>query len=133
MNSLKEPSELEGLFVDRSEQAIDTVLRSVLEQFVGFTRDGRIVTKPAFLKLAGPSRIMVVLLARQAMLRLGIPGATQEATPDNLAPECLIPLKACREYLSRLKARRLLDKSTAGYFVPTWAVSAASAAILKKS
>src|ERR1700722_12922195 len=95
------PTELESLFVDESgEEAIDTVLRTVLEQFVGFTRDGKIVTKQRFLKLSDPTKILVALLARRAMVRLNIPGAKQEAGADQLGAECLVPLKSCRAHLS---------------------------------
>jgi hypothetical protein len=126
-------TELESLFVDESgEEAIDTVLRTVLEQFVGFTRDGKIVTRQSFLKLSDPTRILVALLARRAMVRLNIPGAKQEAGADQLAAECLVPLKSCREHLSRYKSRRLLEKNLTGYFVPAWAVPDAAAAVLKK-
>ena len=125
-------SELEALFVDEGVQAIDSVLRTVLEQFVGFTRDGRIITKPPYLKLSDPTRVLVSLLGRQAMARLKISGVRQEANPEELASECLVPVKSCREYLSRLKARRLLDKNEAGYFVPTWAVSNVATVVLKK-
>jgi hypothetical protein len=126
-------TELESLFVDESgEEAIDTVLRTVLEQFVGFTRDGKLVTKQRFLKLSDPNRILVALLARRAMVRLNVPGAKQEAVADQLGAECLVPLKSCREYLSRYKARRLLEKNAAGYFVPAWAVPDVAAAVLKK-
>lgn len=124
--------ELEGLLVDEGEQAIDAVLRGVLEPYIGFMRDGRMITKPQFLKLSDPTRILVALLGRQAMVRLGLPGAKAEASADRLQGECMVPLKSCREYLSRFKSRRLLAKNEVGYFVPTWAVSDVAATVQKK-
>jgi len=117
--------ELQALFVDEGEQAVDGLLRTTLESLLGLTRDGRIIAKSPFLKLALPSRILAVLLARRAMVRLSVPNATAEASPEQLEDECVAPLKACRECLSRLKAKKILDKNEAGYFVPLWAVSRA--------
>jgi len=124
---------LEGLFVDDSEQAIDSLLRSSLEPIIGFTREGRLVTKAPFLKMPDTSKIIAVLLARQAMTRLHLPAARPEAGPEQLATECAVPVKSCREYLSRLKAKRLLEKNEGGYFVPTWAVPEATEAIRGKA
>jgi hypothetical protein len=124
MSSGKEVSkELEGLFVDESEQAIDGLLRATLEPLLGITREGRIVTKALFLEQSVPARILAVLLARLAMVRLNVPNASAEATPEQLESECLAALKACRECLSRLKGKGLLAKGATGYFIPIWAVS----------
>lgn len=121
--------ELEALLVDDSEQAIDGLLRNVLQPYVGFTREGRMVTKPQFLKLSDATRLLAALLARQAMIRLKLPGAKAEASAEELQNECMVPLKSARESLSRFKSRRLLDKNDAGYFVPTWAISDVAAAV----
>jgi hypothetical protein len=125
-------SELEGLLVDDTEQAIDGVLKRVLQPYLGFTREGKMITKPQFLKLADSLRILVALLGRQAMVRLGLPGATMEITAEGLYGECQVPRKSCAEYLSRYKSQRLLEKNDRGYFVPTWAVSNVAAAVEKK-
>ena len=126
MTAIKEASkQLEGLFVDESEQAVDGLLRATLEPLLGLTREGRIVTKEPFLEQSVPARILTVLLARLAMARLNVPNARAEATPEQLEPECLAPVKACRECLSRLKGKGLLAKDDAGYSIPLWAVSKA--------
>jgi hypothetical protein len=116
-------SELEALFVDSSEQAVDSLLRGALETLVGVTRDGKIVRKAPFLKLADTAKILTYLLARQALVRLQVPSAKLSATADQLSTECGVPLKSTREHLSLLKAKRLLDKDQEGYLVPTWAIS----------
>jgi hypothetical protein len=126
-------SELEALFVDSSEQAIDGLLRNALEPYIGFTRDSKIVTKAPFLKLADNLKLLAYLLARQAMVRLQLTGAVLAATAEHLATECHVPIKSAREHLSRLKGRRLLEKDDSGYFVPTWAISSASEALQKGS
>lgn len=123
------PKELEALIVDDGEEAIDGVLRRALEPYIRFTREGRMITKEPFLKLSDPSRLLVYLLGRRAMVRLGLPGGTAEANAELLHAECGVALKSCREYLSRLKGRRLLEKNEIGYFVPGWAVSNVVAAI----
>jgi hypothetical protein len=126
MTATKEVSkELESLFVDESEQAVDGLLRSTLEPLLGLTREGRIVTKAPFLGQSVPARILTVLLARLAMARLKVPNARTESTPEQLESECLAPVKACRECLSRLKSKGLLTKNEAGYSIPIWAVSKA--------
>jgi hypothetical protein len=129
MNSTGTSRELEGLFVDQSEQAIDGLLKSVLEPLLGLTRDGKIVTKPLFLKLSLPEKILAVMLARLALVRLSVPNAQSEATAEHLQNECLATAKACRECLSRLKSKNILEKNDTGYFLPVWAVTKAVAEI----
>jgi len=124
---------LQGLIVDEGEQAIDTRLNEVLRSFLAFTKDGRIVSKPEFLKLSHPNRILVALLGRHAMVRLCLPNAALEAAPEDLVRDCLVKLKSCREYLSRMKTQRLLEKNEKGYFVPTWALPNATDAVKKGS
>ena len=126
-------SELAALFVEDSEQAVDGLLRSTLEPLLGLTRDGKVITKPAFVKLSIPARILSILLARQAMVRLKVPGAKASATPEELETECLVPLKTCREVLSKLKARRILVKNDEGYVVPVWSVPQAVANVTGRS
>ena len=116
-------NELQALLVDEDEQAADKLLREVLQRFVGLTREGRVVTKPQYLKLSHQNRLLVSLMARQAMVRLGLPSASVEASAEVLEREAMVPLKSCREYLSKLKKARLLDKNERGYFVPLWSLS----------
>ena len=122
-NEQTAPSELEALFVEDNETALEGLMRSALEPVIGLTREGRLITKSPFLKLADTSKILTVLLAKQAMTRLNLPSAKPQATADQLEEICQVPLKSCRENLSRLKAKRLLEKDDAGYFVPGWAIS----------
>ena len=117
--------ELEALFVDDSEQAVDRLLKAALEPLLGFTRDGKIVTKASFLKLRLPAKVLSVMLARLAIVRLKVPGAKAEATSEQLESECMATVKAVRECLSRLKRKNLLAKNGAGYFIPAWAVTKA--------
>jgi hypothetical protein len=117
--------ELEALFVDESEQAVDSLLKTTLGPLLGFTRDGRTVTKAPFLELQLPARVLSVMLARLAMVRLNVPSAKAEATSEQLESECMATVKAVRECLSRLKRKNLLAKNDVGYFIPVWAVAKA--------
>ena len=121
--------ELEALIVDDSDEAIDIVLRRALEPYMRFSREGRMIRKEPFLMLSDPAKLLVHLLGRRAMTRLSLPNAAAEVTADVLHTECGVPLKSCREYLSRFKGRRLLEKDSHGYFVPTWAVADVAAAV----
>jgi len=123
--------ELESLYVDNDEAALDSMLRMALSPLLGFTRDGKIISKDPYLRLSLPARILSSLLARLAMVRLGVPGAKAESTAEDLAEDCLAEVKACRECLSRLKGRKLLDRNQGGYFLPIWAASKAVAEIRK--
>jgi hypothetical protein len=127
-------SELNSLFLDEgaSEQALDLLLSTTLAPLIGFTREGKLVTKPQFLSLSDTSRVLAALLAQQAMVRLGLAGASAESTADDLSGLCQVSLKSCRELLSRLKGRRLLEKSDRGYTVPTWAIADAARAVSGK-
>lgn len=129
----KTTSELEALLIDDAEEAIDSILRRVLEPYVAFARSGRMVTKPAFLELGGSVRLLVALLGRQAAVRLALPGAAVEANVEMLHAECQVPRKSCAQYLSRYKQKRLLEKNEAGYFVPTWAMASVAAAVQSKT
>jgi hypothetical protein len=126
-------NELEALFVDDDQPAIDGALRMALAPVVGFTRDGKLVPKPPFLKLPDTGKILAALLARQAMTRLKIAGATLEATAETLADECAVPVKSCREHLSRFKSRKILDKNDNGYFLPVWSITEAAELVRPKN
>jgi hypothetical protein len=131
MNEAKQAvtNELEGLLIEDGEQAIDSILRKALEPYVAFTRSGKMITKPAFLKLGDSVRVLVALLGRQAAVRLGLPGVVPEANAEALHPECQVPRKSCAEYLSRYKQKHLIEKNETGYFVPTWAIASVAAAV----
>ncbi|MGC1107717.1 MAG: hypothetical protein WA876_14380 [Candidatus Acidiferrales bacterium] len=115
-------NQLESLLVEDGEQAIDTLLEETLKPFVGFSRSGQMITKPEFLKLSQPDRLLVCLLGCHVMVRLKLPNASLELAPEALEKECSVPLKNAREHLSRCKARRLLEKNARGYYIPSWAV-----------
>ena len=132
MDDTKQSSELEGLLIEDGDQAIDSMLRRVLAPYVGFTRAGKMITKAPFLELGDSARLLVALLARQAAARLALPGAAPEADAEALHAECQVPLKSCREYLSRFKQRRLLEKNETGYFVPTWAMASVAEVVPSK-
>ncbi|MGB6484839.1 MAG: hypothetical protein WBE86_15240 [Candidatus Acidiferrales bacterium] len=113
-------SELEALLVDTEPEDTDRLLRSCLEGRVAFDRaSGRLIVRPGLFELSHPERILVLLLARQAMRKLGLE-VPVEVDARGLATEAQVDLKSCREQLSRLKAKRRIEKGDSGYFVPTW-------------
>ena len=74
-------------------------------------------------------RVLVVLLGRQAAVRLALPGAVPEADAEVLHPECQVRPKSCAEFLSRHKQKHLIEKNEAGYFVPMWAIASVAALV----
>lgn len=119
---LKRPSnELEALFADSEEADVDHRLRECLAGKVAIERaTGRLLVKPPLFELPQQDRILTLLLARHAIRRLGVPDAQLEAEPTTLAGEGQVSLKNCREYLSRFKAKRVIEKGKTGYYVPDW-------------
>lgn len=123
----KRRSELEALFVESAEGDVDRVLRGALEGRVSFERaTGRMLPRPGLFKLSQRKKIVVLLLARQALNRLEVAGARLEATAEELAGEGQMPAKSCGEQLSRLKASRLVQKGVHGYAIPSWNILAAA-------
>lgn len=117
----KNKSELEALLIDSEEADIDKRLREVLEGKVAFDRtSGRLVVRPGLFALGQRERVLVLLLGRHALVRLGLPDACLEVDPAVLAEQAQVPLKNCREYLSRLKSKRIVEKKARGYALPTW-------------
>jgi hypothetical protein len=114
-------SELESLLVENEEGDVDKVLRMTLEGRIAIERSsGLIVSRPGLFKLSQAQRLIVLLLARHASYRLGIPNISLEASAEDLASGAQVPVKNCRELLSRLKASGLISKGTAGYTIPKW-------------
>lgn len=113
--------ELEGLLVDADEGEVDRRLRAALHGKVVVDRGtGRIIARPALLSLPQGQRLLVLLLARHAVLRLGLGDGEVEVDPESLASESQVNLKTCRELLSKLKAKGLVTKGDRGYKVPEW-------------
>jgi hypothetical protein len=114
-------SELEGLLVENEEGNVDKLLFEALEGRIAMERSsGRIVPRPGLFKLSQPERLIVLLLARHAAMKLGLPEATLEVAAEQLATDSQIPVKSCREQLSRLKASGLVNKASSGYVLPSW-------------
>src|SRR2546428_800015 len=114
-------NELEALFADAEEADVDHRLRECLAGKVAIERaTGRLLVKPLLFELPQQDRLLTLLLARHAIRRVGVADAQVEADPTTLAGEGQISLKNCREYLSRFKAKRLIEKGKTGYYLPEW-------------
>jgi hypothetical protein len=121
MEGTKAKSELEKLLVDTTEGDVDRVLLEGLSGRVALDKaTGRILPRPGLYKLPQRARLIVLLLARHALKILGLPGASTEASPEELAGESQVNVKSCREYLSRLKAEGLVQRAEKGYELPVW-------------
>ena len=121
MKLQRSSSELESLFADSGEADVDHRLRECLAGKVAIERaTGRLLVKPPLFELPQQDRILALMLTRHAIRRLGVPDAQLEADPATLAGEGQVSLKNCREYLSRFKAKRVIEKGNAGYYVPDW-------------
>ena len=101
------------------EKVTDELLRDHLAPHVGLSgTEDKIVPKPEFLQLPQPKRILLYLLARHAMVRLEIPGASLGAKTEKIAQSCLLPPKSCTEILSKLKAAGMVGKANDGWSIP---------------
>jgi hypothetical protein len=120
-DGLKPNSELEALLVDSEEGDVDKALRQALEGRVALQRgQSRALSRPGLFELQLRDRLLLLLLARHAMKRLGLTEGLQASTAEMLASEGQIPVQRAREYLSRLKSRGVVGKTDEGYIIPSW-------------
>jgi hypothetical protein len=119
----KRRSELESLLVDAEEADTDRILREALGGRIAIDRNsGRVLPRQGLMGLSQSQRLVVLLLARHVLKRLGIGSGVLEADAGELANEGQIPLQTTRELLSRLKKQGIFAKGAAGYLVPDWNV-----------
>lgn len=126
-------SKLAGLVVDSDGPDAENFLFAVLDGRLAFERmSGRILPKPSLFELPGRKRLLVLLLARHAAMKLGLVSASVWASSTALASEAQMPLKTVGEYLSRLKAAGLIEKGAEGYSLPAWNLLRAGAELSKE-
>lgn len=114
----KKESILQELVLDQ-DKVTDELLKDQLAPHVGLSStEDKIVPKPSFMRLPQPKKILLYLLARHAMVRLGIPGASYAAQTEKVAEGCLVHPKSCREGLSRLKAAGMVTRAEDGWSIP---------------
>jgi hypothetical protein len=119
----KHKSELEGLLVDAQEGDLDRALLAALEGRVALERSGkRLLPRPLLFDLSIRHRLLGLFLAREAMARLDLGEHEAEVEAAVLATESQVPIKTCREYLSRMVSQKLLEKGRQGYRLPRWNV-----------
>lgn len=115
------PSRLRSLIVDSTGTDTDELLFRVLENRIAFEKStGRLLPRHGLFELDWKQRLLLLLLARRARLRLEFPAASEQATAAELAAEAQVPIKTCREYLSRLKSTGLIERKGEGYALPDW-------------
>jgi len=119
----KKRSELETLLVDADEGDTDRILREALATRIAIDRtSGKVLPRQGLMTLSQSQRLIILLLARHALKRLGIGSGLIEARAEELANEGQIPLQTTRELLSRLKKQGIFSKTDDGYAVPDWNV-----------
>lgn len=111
-------SALEELFVDEHQMA-DELIKKLLLPYMGLSRsEAKVIPRAEFGKLSQANRILLYLLARHAMTKLNVPGASVESDGGAIADSALVQRKTCGEILSRLKASGLISRNEKGYFIP---------------
>ena len=114
----KKESILRELILDQ-DTVTDELLKDQLAPHVGLSStEDKIVPRPSFMRLPQPKKILLYLLARHAMVRLAIPGASIAAETEKVAESCLVRPKSCREGLSRLKAVGMVTRGENGWSIP---------------
>lgn len=109
---------LEDLLVDE-DKLTDELVKNSLAPHLGLSKSSdQIVPKPGFSELPQPTRILLYLVSRYAATKLKLPGASLSASVDKISENCMIPIKSCREILSRLKGTGLISKDQGGYLIP---------------
>ena len=108
-----------GELILDQDKVTDELLKEHVAPYVGLSAtEDKIAAKPEFLELPQPKRILLYLLARHAMVRLEIAGASGGAKTEKIAESCLIPQKSCTETLSRLKTVGMVTMDNGEWTIP---------------
>jgi len=127
----KKESILQELVLDQ-DKVIDELLKDQLAPHLGLSStEDKIVPKASFMRLPQPKKILLYLLARHAMVRLGIPGASIAAETEKVAESCLVRPKSCSEGLSRLKAVGMVTRGENGWSIPVHSLLRVATALHK--
>jgi hypothetical protein len=128
------PSILKSLIVDSTGSDTEEVLFKALQNRISFEKTtGRLLPRQGLFELDGRRRLIALFLARQARGRLELPRGAEQANATELASESQMPVKTCREYLSRLKSIGIIERRGNGYYLPEWNILRAAEEILKKN
>src|ERR1041385_7404748 len=115
---MAEDTGLGELFVDENAMT-DELIKRLLLPFLGLSRsEPKIIPRAEFGKLPQTNRILLYLLARHAMSKLNVPGATLDADSVTISESSLVPKKTCGELLSRMKSTGLIARTDSGYYIP---------------
>jgi hypothetical protein len=115
---MSKATQLEALFANEQE-IVDGLLLERIEPLLSLSRGSdRVMAKPELLGLPNQKKILAYLLARHAMVRLGVPGVGLEADAQKISENLMIPIQRTREELSRMKTSGILEKGEHGYSVP---------------
>ncbi len=114
---------LEDLLVEEDDQNVDMLLGDVLKGRIAIEKaTGRVVPRPGLYRLSEQRRLLLLLLAPHAARKLGHAEAQLELSAEQLASQGQVPIKNCREQLSRLKGQAVISRGSNGYLLPAWNV-----------
>ncbi len=115
--------ELEGLLVEEEDRNVDKLMADVLTGRIAVEKaTGRVVPRAGLYRLSEQRRLLLLLLAPHAARKLGHADAQLELSPEQLASQGQVPIKNCREQLSRLKGQGVISRGSNGYLLPPWNV-----------
>lgn len=115
---------LKELLVDEGEVNRE-VLATTLKRFVRIGKQGAIILTVEGAGLNSERRIIAILLARKAMVELGLISDSEGLTPSGLESATGIQGGTLRPALKRLRGRRLVAQAKGAYFVPNYALEEA--------
>ncbi len=111
---------LDALFVQEADIS-NEVLRDLLVDYVQFTSEGKIFTKPKFAELVNKKKILIILLSRK-VLKLKI-NKDEETVGTEIMDSTGLTRGSVYPALRELEAARLVTSKDGKYWIPSYAIS----------
>jgi CRP-like cAMP-binding protein len=112
---------LDALFVQEADIS-NEVLRDLLVNYVQFTSEGKIFTKPEFAGLPNKKKILVILLSRK-VLKLKKINMDEETVGTEIMSSTGLTRGSVYPALRELEAARLVTSKEGRYWIPSYAIS----------
>ena len=111
---------LDTLFVQEADIS-NEVLRDLLVNYVQFTSEGKIFTKPEFAELPNKKKILVILLSRK-VLKLKI-NMDEETVGTEIMSSTGLTRGSVYPALRELEVARLVTSKDGKYWIPSYSIS----------
>jgi hypothetical protein len=111
---------LDALFVQEADIS-NEVLRDLLVNYIQFTSEGKIFTKPEFAELPNKKKILIILLSRK-VLKLKI-NLGEETVGTEIMNSTGLTRGSVYPALRELEAARLVTSKDGKYWIPSYAIS----------